>query len=114
MTFEASRDLPKAGFQLILDDIEQLLEDGEPVSSALDDLLSLGGRQPLQYGMRMLTPLQAAVYELAGDLPLHTGPALERPSKAGTRPWYIGVWSYGRIHLTDERPTDAECRLLGR
>jgi acyl-coenzyme A synthetase/AMP-(fatty) acid ligase len=114
MTMEATRDLPKAGFQFILEDIEKRIRHGMRVRDALDEILSLGGRQPLTLGMESLTTLQAGLYGVAANLMLHIGtPSEQRVDEGEQELWHLGIWSHGRIWLSLECPSDPECRLLG-
>jgi acyl-coenzyme A synthetase/AMP-(fatty) acid ligase len=113
MTMEATRDLPKAGFQFILEDIEMRLQDGMRMREALDNVLSLGGRQSAAFGVKALTPTQAAFYDVVTDLPLHLDPAPQQGAGEETERWFIGIWSYGRMWLSRDCPQDPECRLLG-
>lgn len=105
-------DLPKAGFQFILDDIVARLQRGASLREAVDDILTLGRHTDLQLGLESLTPLQAALYELAPGLPLQARPASDEDAGGGM-PCALGVWSYGRLWLSGTAPDDPECRLIG-
>ncbi|RZI42191.1 long-chain fatty acid--CoA ligase [Herbaspirillum sp. HC18] len=112
MTTEAAHDMPISGMRIILDDIEQRLRRSAFVEDALNDILSFCGRLPLRLGVRLLTPLQSAFRDVAGNLPFFP---IGRPVEcaADAEVWYIGAWSFGRIWLAHEIPDDPECRMFG-
>jgi acyl-coenzyme A synthetase/AMP-(fatty) acid ligase len=104
-------DLPKAGFQFILDDIVDRLRRGVTLREAIEDIVTLGRRVDLPLGLESLTPHQAALLDVAPELPLHIPGEL--PEKGNGKPYALGVWSYGRLWLSDAAPSDPECRLIG-
>ncbi|WP_192805196.1 class I adenylate-forming enzyme family protein [Noviherbaspirillum aerium] len=106
------RDLPKAGFQFILDDIVERLQRGASLRAAVEDILTFGRRADLQSGLESLTPLQAALLDIAPGLPLHAARPAAAEGSDG-KPYALGVWSYGRLWLSDAAPADPECRLIG-
>ncbi|HYD63446.1 MAG TPA: class I adenylate-forming enzyme family protein [Noviherbaspirillum sp.] len=112
MTAQAIRDLPKAGFQFILDDIEKRMPQAACLKEALDDILTLGGRQALGYAVQALTPTQTALYELAGSLPLCSSVAACSALNEAAQTWHIGIWSHGRLWFAPALPDAAECRTL--
>ncbi len=100
----------RPGFQRLLDHIASRVVPGVSLEAALHDILALGGRQELAFGMKSLTPLQRAVVDELGG---RTSTLVDADAAtAGGARWYLGQWSYGRIWLAPERPADPECRLL--
>jgi acyl-CoA synthetase (AMP-forming)/AMP-acid ligase II len=99
----------KPGFQFMLDAIGQAVHAGMRLSDAMQELLTLGGRMSIKFGIQSLTAAQRAMLEVAGDVPLSdtVGHA------SGASPWFLGVWNYGRVWLAPRQPTDPECRVLG-
>lgn len=106
------QDLPKAGFQFILDDIVDRLRHGANLREAVEAIVTLGRRADLHLGLQALTPFQAALFDIAPDLPLHVSAEPATPEDGG-KSCALGVWSYGRLWLSDAAPADPECRLIG-
>ena len=112
MTAQAIRDLPKAGFQFILEDIEKRVPQAACLREGLDEILTLGGRQALVRAVQAMTPMQTALYELAGDLPLSFSFEDRSIVDGDAQTWYVGIWNHGRLWLAPEHAGDDECRML--
>lgn len=100
----------QTGFQRILEAIASRIEPGMTLRCALEDILTLGGRQPFSFGVQSLSADQAALLEIAPDAAL--GSATAAVAEGGEA-WYLGIWNYGRVLLSREAVHDAECRVLG-
>jgi acyl-coenzyme A synthetase/AMP-(fatty) acid ligase len=113
MTSSKGHELANAGFQHILDDIVDRRQRGGALRDAVEDIVTLGNRIDPAPGREMLTAAQAALLELAAEQLLQPAVPPDRAPPAGGTRYFVGVWSYGRIWLSDVAPNDPECRLIG-
>jgi len=111
MTSASVHELPKAGFQFILDDIVESIQQVGLLRHAVHEILSLGKRIEVQHALACLTAEQTALLELGHYLPLLDVPIPESHD-ANTTYYYLGVWNYGRIWLSANAPANPDCRLI--
>ena len=105
MSTETVRELPEAGFQFILDDIDAQIQRGMSLLEAVQSISTLGNRIDLSLALDQLTAMQIALVELAPDLPvINKYQTLEQPHFTASR-FFLAVWSYGRIYLCSTWPS---------
>jgi hypothetical protein len=93
------------GFASLLDEMIQTTRSTDTLARVVRNILTLKKRQPYTIALRSLTARQHALLELMGEtVPEWTLPAEQSHSTI----WYIGVWNYGRILLSDTVPESNE------
>lgn len=113
MSTETVREMPQAGFQFILDDIDSQIQQGMSLLEAVHLIATLGNRIDLSLGLEQLTSTQMALVELAPDLQIIVnGKSIENSASPATK-FFLGIWTYGRIWLATTLPADPHCRLVG-
>ncbi|UUY08387.1 hypothetical protein LRS11_21780 [Pseudomonas sp. J452] len=109
----ASQLLDSPDFAKIISKIRAANATGLCLSEAIDNLVSLDGRQLVEFGLQSLSPIQQTVLNLAGANRLSACSA-DDADEGDRSAWYLGVWDYGRIYLDNKLPESACCRVFAR
>lgn len=110
--FDAAAAAPTP-FDQLLAEAAALVHPGLLLRTALCTLLTLGGRIPLERGLRTLTPLQSALLRRAALAPLCALPAAGRKLAAGDAvTWLLGIHRHGRVWLAPAWPARDEAHAL--
>lgn len=98
-----------AGFSTLLDTLVSETSESDTLAQIAHRLLTLGGRQSYDFGLRSLSQRQRVLLTLKRDVVPCPSSAINREGNW----WYVGIWDYGRMLLTDEPPARHCRRVIG-
>jgi hypothetical protein len=99
---------PQTAFDLLLEELISDVRQTDDLKTIVRRLLTLGERQSFALGLKSLTLRQSALLELMGQAVPQHRPLSDHLGSV----WRIGIWSYGRILMTDDPSHQPHCKTL--